>query len=124
VNFILNILKGVWEDVKARWTDDVSGYTLSQFSGGKKFILLHPILAKIIDYFIAVLRIFMYWIGTGIIGIVGPWLGVFLIIYYFKQLLSHGIGGIIGILVYIVFFVFIEWKWVIPYFLSKGSLKK
>jgi len=124
MKFILNILKGVWEDIKARWTDDVSGYTLSQFSNGKEFIALHPKLAKVIDYSIAVLRIFMYWIGTGIIGIVGPWLGVVLIIYYFKQLLAYGLVGIAGIILYLAFFVFIEWKWVIPYFLSKAYSKK
>ena len=124
MNFILNILKGVWEDIKARWTDDVSGYTLSQFSNGKEFIVLHPKLAKVIDYSVAVLRIFMYWIGTGIIGIVGPWLGVVLIIYYFKQLLAYGLVGIAGIILYLAFFVFIEWKWVIPYFLSKAYSKK
>jgi len=124
MKFILNIFKGVWGDIKARWTDDVSGYTLSQFSNGKEFMTLHPKLAKVIDYSIAILRIFMYWIGTGIIGIIGPWLGIILIVYYFKHLLSYGIGGIIGILVYVVFFVFIEWKWVIPYFLSKGCSRK
>jgi len=124
MRFILNIFKGVWEDIKTRWDEDVTGKTLSEFESGPNLIKKHPILAKLIDYSIAILRLFMYWIGTSIIGIVGPWLGIVLIVYYFRQLLSYGIGGILGILIYLAFFVFIEWKWVIPYFLSKGYPKK
>jgi len=124
MRFVLNILKGVWGDIKARWDEDVTGKTLSEFESGPNLIKKHPKLAKLINYFIAVSRIFMYWIGTGIIGIVGPWLGIVLIAYYFKQILAYGIVGIIGIILYLAFFVFIEWKWVIPYFLSKGYSKK
>jgi len=120
MNFILNIFKGVWADVKARWDEDISGKTLLEFQSGPHLYEKYPRLFYLLCYVVAIWRILEYWIGTGIIGIIGPWLGVILIIYYFKQLLAYGVVGIAGIILYLAFFVFIEWKWVIPYFLSKG----
>lgn len=115
----MGILKGVWADIKARWNEDVSGYTLSEFSGGKKFIALHPLLAKLINYTIAVLRIFLYWIGTGLIGIVGPAFGVIEIVINWSKLMNAGASGIIGIVIFAVLVILMEVIWVIPYFVSK-----
>jgi hypothetical protein len=114
------MLKGVWADISKLWSEDISGVTLSEFSGGKKLMILHPALSAIINYTIAVLRIILYWIGTGLIGIVGPVLGIYEIIVNWSTLMGSGSTGIVGIVIFAVLVVLLETIWVIPYFISKA----
>jgi hypothetical protein len=116
----MNILKGVWADISKLWSEDISGVTLSEFSGGKKLMILHPTLSSFINYTIAVLRIILYWIGTGLIGIVGPVLGTYEIIVNWSKLMGSGATGIVGIVIFAVLVVLLETIWVIPYFISKA----
>lgn len=118
---VKNIISGVWGDIVVLWKQDVSGYTLSEYSSFPSWRLRHPFLASILNYGMAVLRILLYWIATGLVGIVGPIFACIEIGIHWRAIVHYGASGMVGITLFVVLVVLLEALWVIPYFVSKSK---
>ena len=111
------MFKNIYLHILSLWKQDVNGSTLNEFTGYSNFSKAHPLMAKVVNYSLAIFRLFFYWFCFGLVTAVAPVLGIAALIWY-KALWY-----------YIVAFAIPAglWYWFIiaPYFISmaKGTYK-
>lgn len=73
--FAKAVLSGIWQEIKDRFGEDISGQTLNEYMYVKYTLRPdHPLIAHLLDISMAyVLRPMMYWIAFGVIFLIGPW---------------------------------------------------
>lgn len=73
--FLIAAWHGIWQEILARFEEDISGKTLNEYTYVKMVLRPeHPFIADVLDALMAfILRPIMYWLAFGVIFILGPW---------------------------------------------------